>query len=206
VYADRDADYGHEPENIVFARLCIAQGRAVEAIPLLQRQLDAAEGSSRVVRAIEILCLQTLVLKKADNPDGAMAALARALALAETGDCRRLFLDEGPPMAALLRQAVASRIRPDFARRLLAAFPTTAGEDGAAAALPASPPGLIEPLSERELEVLALIAEGHSNREIGRRLFIALDTVKGHNRRIFGKLQVQRRTEAVARARLLGLL
>ncbi|RME70003.1 MAG: DNA-binding response regulator, partial [Chloroflexi bacterium] len=69
-----------------------------------------------------------------------------------------------------------------------------------------SPSLLVEPLSRRELEVLKLIARGLSNREIGEQLFLAIDTVKGHNRRIFGKLQVQRRTEAVARARELGLL
>ncbi len=206
VHAQRIADYGHEPENLIFARLFVARGRVAEAMPLLQRQLDAAEGSSRTLRAIEILCLQALALKKTDNSDGALATLARALALAEAGDCRQLFLDEGPPMTALLQRAVARRIRPDFARRLLAAVPATAEGDGVAAAPSARPPGLIEPLSERELEVLSLIAEGHSNQEIGRHLFIALDTVKGHNRRIFGKLQVRRRTEAVARARLLGLL
>ena len=68
------------------------------------------------------------------------------------------------------------------------------------------PEPLIEPLSQRELKILQLIAQGLSNREIGERLFLALDTVKGHNRKIFDKLQVQSRTEAIARARELGLL
>ena len=97
---------------------------------------------------------------------------------------------------------------PDYVGKLLAAFEAeqrmTAIDKSN---LPQSQPNrLIEPLSQRELEVLQLIAQGLSNREIGERLFLALDTVKGHNRRIFDKLQVQRRTEAVARARELGLL
>jgi LuxR family maltose regulon positive regulatory protein len=97
---------------------------------------------------------------------------------------------------------------PEYVGRLLAAFPAAAlplpdgrGSDGA----PRSAP-LLEPLSPRELEILQLIADGLSNQEIGTQLYLALDTVKGHNRRIFEKLQVQRRTEAVAKARAFGLL
>ena len=94
---------------------------------------------------------------------------------------------------------------PDYIRKLLAVFEAEEqqGEDNAYR-LPAQP--LLEPLSQRELEVLHLMAQGLSNQEMSERLFLALDTVKGHNRKIFGKLQVQRRTEAVARARELGLL
>jgi len=93
---------------------------------------------------------------------------------------------------------------PDYTAKLLAAFEDTTKDEGRTTEL--SPSSLVEPLSERELEVLQLVAQGLSNREISERLFLALDTVKGHNRRIYGKLQVQRRTEAVARARELGLL
>ena len=108
-------------------------------------------------------------------------------------------------MARLLTDAAARGIMPDYAARLLAAYE---GEEQKSAEeshhLPA--PSLIEPLSQRELEVLQLVAQGLSNREISERLFLALITVKGHNRNIFRKLQVRRRTEAVARARELGLL
>ena len=94
---------------------------------------------------------------------------------------------------------------PDYIGRLLAAFEVEAQtRENKSGPPPAQ--SLIEPLSQRELEVLRLIARGLSNQEIGERLFLALDTVKGHNRRIFEKLQVQRRTEAIARARQLGLL
>ena len=102
---------------------------------------------------------------------------------------------------------------PGYIAKLLSAFeleeqPVPTGRQGSPGKgedkSPAQP--LVEPLSQRELEILALIAQGLSNREISARLFLALDTVKGHNRRIFAKLQVQRRTEAIARARELGLL
>ena len=108
-------------------------------------------------------------------------------------------------MARLLSEAAAHGIMPDYIGKLLAASDaeTQKSEDK-----PYLPPAqsLIEPLSQRELEILHLIAQGLSNREIGERLFLALDTVKGHNRRIYDKLQVQSRTEAIARARELGLL
>ena len=109
----------------------------------------------------------------------------------------RSFIDEGASMAALLLSAVADTRMPEYAARLLSAIEDKPSRPGT------SP--LIDPLSQRELEVLRLIGQGLSNQEIGARLFLALDTVKGHNRKIFGKLQVQRRTEAVARARELGL-
>jgi len=120
----------------------------------------------------------------------------------------RLFVDEGLPMAHLLSRASASGILPEYIGKVLAAFEAEkhrrADTSSRSAAPPAQP--LLEPLSHRELEVLHLIAQGLSNQEIGERLVLALDTVKGHNRSIFGKLQVQRRTEAIARARELGLL
>ena len=104
-------------------------------------------------------------------------------------------------MAHLLSEAAARGIMPGYARKLLVAFETTSGSVSS----PASQT-LIEPLSERELEILTLVAEGLSNRQISERLFISLSTVKGHNRNIFDKLQVKRRTEAVARARDLNLI
>ena len=107
----------------------------------------------------------------------------------------RIFVDEGLPMAGLLSAAASHGLMPDNTGKLLAAFKPSA---------PAQP--LLDPLSPRELEVLHLIAQGLSNRDISVRLFLELSTVKGHNQKIFAKLDVQRRTEAVARARELGLL
>jgi LuxR family transcriptional regulator, maltose regulon positive regulatory protein len=119
--------------------------------------------------------------------------------LAEPEGYVRLFVDEGAPMRQLLSAASARGTLPDYTSKLLAAF-----ADEAELRTPHS--ALVDPLSQRELEVLHLIAQGFSNQEIGARLFLAVDTVKGHNRRIFDKLQVQRRTEAVAKARSLNLL
>jgi LuxR family maltose regulon positive regulatory protein len=97
---------------------------------------------------------------------------------------------------------------PDYTSKLLAAFEAEKQRNPDESPLLPSPSSqsLIEQLSQRELEILQLVAQGLSNREISERLFLALSTVKGHNRNIFGKLQVQRRTEAVARARELGLV
>ena len=137
-----------------------------------------------------------------------MGLLGDALALAEPGGFIRIFVDEGMPMAQLLSEAAAHRIMPDYTGKLLAVFEAEGQESKDKSYLPPALPAqpLIELLSQRELKVLQLIAQGLSNREISQQLFLALSTVKGHNRIIFGKLQVQRRTEAVARARELGLL
>jgi LuxR family maltose regulon positive regulatory protein len=116
-----------------------------------------------------------------------------------------MFLDEGSSMMQLLREVSAQDIMPDYTNKLLAAFEVEKQKSENKPDLPLAHP-LIEPLSQRELKVLQLIAQGLSNREIGERLFLALDTIKGHNRKIFDKLQVQSRTEAIARARELGLL
>ena len=114
-------------------------------------------------------------------------------------------------MNRLLSIAAANKIMPDYTGKLLAEFhESLIGEQQSIEPFPSSSvlqsSSLIDPLSQRELEILRLIAQGLTNREIGERLFLALDTIKGHNRKIFAKLQVHRRTEAVARARELGLL
>jgi LuxR family maltose regulon positive regulatory protein len=132
-------------------------------------------------------------------------SLQHALALAEPEGYVRMFLDEGSSMMQLLGEAAACEIMPDYTDKLLIAFDSEKRKSEDKPDLPPAQP-LIDPLSQRELEILKLIAQGLSNREIGDRLFLALDTVKGHNRRIFEKLQVKRRTEAIVRARELGLL
>ncbi|QIN83279.1 helix-turn-helix transcriptional regulator [Rubrobacter tropicus] len=210
-----DLSYVREFEHITLARVLIAEHRCdradrsiLEATGLLQRLLQAAEEGERPGRVIEILVLQALAHHVQGDTPAALVPLERALTLAEPEGYVRVFVDEGRPMARLLFEAAAHGILPDYAGRLLAAL--EAEEDRSEdqshppPALPAQ--SLAEPLSQRELEVLRLIAQGLSNREIGERLFLALITVKGHNRNIFRKLQVRRRTEAVARARELGLL
>jgi LuxR family transcriptional regulator, maltose regulon positive regulatory protein len=134
-----------------------------------------------------------------------MHLLVEALALAAPGGFIRLFVDEGAPMAHLLSEATTRGVMPDYLGKLLTACEAEE-QQHENNSYPPPAQSLIEPLSIRELEVLHLMAQGRSNQEISEQLFLALSTVKGHNRNIFGKLQVQRRTEAVARARALGLL
>ena len=157
---------------------------------------------------IELLVLQTLAHEAQGEASSALASLERALALAEPEGYVRVFVDEGRPMVQLLSEAAAHGIMPDYTAVLLAALEAEDRIDQDESPRLTAPPSqrLAESLSDRELEVLQLIAQGLSNREIGERLFLAIITVKGHNRNIFRKLQVRRRTEAVARARELGLL
>lgn len=155
------------------------------------------------------MVLQAIALHASGEKDKAVQLLDDALGLAEPGGFIRIFVDEGIGMAELLSDAATQGIRPDYIAKLLAAFEAEKPRsDNKLPPALLTPPAqsLSEPLSQRELEVLQLIAQGLSNREISERLFLALVTVKGHNQKIFGKLQVQRRTEAVARARELGLL
>jgi len=203
---DGEPTYTHEMEYIVFARILIAQGQLDEATTLLQRLLEAAEAGGRNSRVIEILMLQALTLQARGDTDQAMTTLEGALTLAQAGGFIRIFLDEGPPMARLICEALSRGIAPDYVRRLLAAFPSAKPEQTDSLKTQAPKPDLIEPLSERELEVLELVAEGLTNQEIASRLFLSLNTVKVHTRNIYGKLGVNNRTGAVARARALGIL
>jgi LuxR family maltose regulon positive regulatory protein len=132
-------------------------------------------------------------------------SLSNALALAEPGGFIRVFLEGGEPIAVLLSKIHSQNNFPDYAGKLLDSF----GEFQMRKQrrLNESTGGVFfEPLSGREQEVLQMIAQGLSNQQICDRLFLALDTVKGHNRRIFDKLQVRSRTEATVRARELGIL
>ncbi len=175
---------------------------------------------------IEILVLQALAYEAQSNVALALAPLSRALVLAEPEGYVRIFVDEGTSVAELLRriesQAEMLHMR-RYIRRLLSAFEeqegvhsfgpaqdkpfgSTQDESSSRSRPSVNAEHVAEPLSERELEVLRLIAQGLSNREISERLFLALSTIKGHNRIVFDKLQVKSRTEAVARARELGLV
>jgi LuxR family transcriptional regulator, maltose regulon positive regulatory protein len=195
-------------------RVFLAQGDAAKALAVLEplrQQMDARgwQDARLKVMVLQAVALHAAALHADREKDKAVQALCDALVLAQGGGFIRLFLDEGAPMAELLSAAAARGIMPDYVGKLLAAFQHVTKDKERTTALSSSaarPSSLIEPLSQRELEVLRLIAQGLSNQEIGDRLFLALNTVKGHNRVIFDKLQVQNRTEAVARARELGLL
>jgi LuxR family maltose regulon positive regulatory protein len=203
---DGELTHLHDFDYVVLARIRIAQGRLDETTRLLQRLLEAAEAGGRTSKMIEILMLQALTFQAGGDTTRAMAALERALALAEPGGFIRIFVDEGLPMANLLYEALTRAIVPDYVRRLLAIFPVVETEQTEASKTQAAQSELVEPLSERELEVLQLIAEGLTNPEIAARLFLSLNTVKAHTRNIYGKLDVHSRTQAVARSQKLGLL
>jgi LuxR family maltose regulon positive regulatory protein len=197
-----EVSYLHEFEHLTLARLEIANP-LVNA--LLARLLQAAEAQKRRGSALDILLVQALAHEAQGNRPQALAALKRALSLAEAEDYVRIFVDEGEPMRLLIEQQLRNRDHPQsgYADKLLAAFAPPVNKQSTIKNLKSE---MGELLSERELEVLRLVAQGLSNRQISERLFLALNTVKGHNHKIFGKLQIQRRTEAVARARELGLL
>jgi LuxR family maltose regulon positive regulatory protein len=183
------------------ARVHIAQRNPSAALAVLETYRKHVEAKGWKDEQLKAMILQVIAFHANDEMEKAVQVLNEALALAEPGGFIRLFIDEGLPMAQLLSEAAAQGIMPGYIAKLLAA-----SEAEKQTTVVNSSQPLVEPLSQRELEVLQLIAQGLSNDEIGKRLFLALDTVKGHNRRIYDKLQVQRRTEAVARARELGLL
>ncbi|CAG0949465.1 partial HTH-type transcriptional regulator MalT, partial [Anaerolineae bacterium] len=193
------------------ARVHLAQGDPVAALAVLEPFRQQMEAKGWQDERLKVMVLQSVAFHAHGEKDQAVQLLGDALALAEPGGFIRLFVDEGLPMAQLLSQMAAHGIMPDYVSKLLAAFEDMKDDEGPLRATQLSSSvhrhsSLVEPLSQRELEILKLIAQGLSNREISARLFLALDTVKGHNRKIFDKLQVQRRTEAIARARELGLL
>ncbi|PKO15704.1 MAG: helix-turn-helix transcriptional regulator [Chloroflexi bacterium HGW-Chloroflexi-10] len=224
---DDEISYLSEFEHLTLVRVLMAEnqnhqgsGSFLQVMGLLERLLNAAEAQRRTGSVIEILVVQALAYQVQGNLPLALASLERGLLLAQPEGYVRIFVDEGQPMRSLLLEfrpapAVrqASRIEKHsngqnhsllvYVEKLLAGFeravekqPTTNPKK----------PDMVEPLSERELEVLRLIAMGLTNLQISQRLVLALSTIKGHNLRIFAKLQAQNRSEAVKHARELGLL
>jgi LuxR family maltose regulon positive regulatory protein len=207
--ADDRFRFDLELAHIARARVWIAQHKRHEAIDLLARLEEIARASGRVGSVIAILPLKALALQAMGESDQAFLALTACLTLAEPEGYVRIFLDEGQPMQKLLAQwlaqADAGPLR-DYATRLLSQFETEPHRDTAPQEKTSPIDDLAEPLSPRELEVLLLIAQGSTNKEIAQQLFIAPGTVKAHTSNIYRKLDVTNRTEAAARARQLGLL
>jgi len=206
-----EPDYLHELEYLTLARVRIAQGRAHPAgtflsdtLLLLDRLLEDAEVKMRMSTVLEILVLRALALQAQGDQAGAMSALERALVLAEPEGYMRLFLDNGVPMENLLRQAQVRGLAPGYVTRLLHAFDKQAKASHHLPVPQSSP--LMEPLTEREREVLQLLLEGASNRAIASHLVLSVNTVKKHVYNICGKLGVQSRMQAIAKARVFRLL
>ncbi|MCA9956825.1 MAG: tetratricopeptide repeat protein, partial [Anaerolineales bacterium] len=213
ISAENDLSYLREFELLVLARLLMARHQRdqsddvlQEAVDLLTRLLQAAEARKRMGSAIEILIVMALALAAQNKLPRAHDSLQRALTLAEPEGYFQCFVDEGPALARLLYAALAQGIMPDYVRRLLSAFPSSEPELTVPPQSENSELDWIEPLSERELEVLQLIAKGLTNQEIAVQLFLALNTIKAHTRNIYSKLGVNSRIQAVARARDLGVL
>lgn len=184
------------------ARVSIVQSHPSEALAVLGPFRAYVDARNWKDERLKLMVMQAVAHHVHGEKEKALQGLRDVLALAEPNGFIRLFVDEGAPMAQLLTEAAARKIMPDYVGKLLAAF----GPEAQRHVSPSSSLSLLDSLSQRELEILQLIAQGLSNQEISERLFLSLNTVKGHNQRIFDKLQVQRRTEAVARARELRLI
>ena len=206
-------EYPREFGHITLARALLAEYRnkrvesslrAVEVF--LARLLHAAEAGGRQGHAVELLVLQALARAAQGDISGALAPLARALALAEPESLVRVFVDEGPPMAALLHEAAERRIAPYYVGRLLAALDQAEGPRRVTRPSDAQRQFAIEPLSDRELEVLRLLKTELSGPQIARRLMVSSNTLYTHTKRIYSKLGVNSRREAVRRAEEIGLL
>ncbi len=211
--ADDEPDYPREPGHLVLARVLLAQDRPGPAVALLGRLHAAAAAQDRAGSVIEIGALRARALAAAGEEAAAVAALAAALALACPQGYVRVFADEGPPMAALLGRLIAAQRTSQAAEgiplgclaRLQHAFDPARATLGPGRST-SEVTGLVEPLTGRELEVLSMLAAGRSNRAIAAELVVALDTVKKHVGHIMAKIGAANRTEAVARARQLGLI
>jgi LuxR family transcriptional regulator, maltose regulon positive regulatory protein len=202
---DDDLSYLREFEHITLARVLLAQYATErgarfldEATGLLKRLLQVAEEGGRTGSAIEILVLQALAYQtRGDNP-AALASLQRALTLSEPQGYVRIFVEEGRPMASLLRAAAKHGITVGYVRQLLAAVDRT--QETAP-----SQQAMIQPLSERELDVLRLLGSDLDGPEIARKLVVSLNTVRTHTKNIYAKLGVNNRRAAVRRAQELDL-
>ena len=213
---DDEPDYAREPGHLVLARILLAQDRPGQALALLDRLHATAKAQDRTGSLIETGALRALALAADGDEAGAVTALAGALLLACPQGHVRVFADEGPRMAALLGRLIAAQragsgfqatagVRLGYLARLQRAFGAAhpAPEPGRGAV---SPPGIVDPLTSRELEVLEMLAAGRSNQAIAGELVVTLNTVKKHVSHVLGKLGAANRTEAVARARELSLL
>jgi LuxR family maltose regulon positive regulatory protein len=207
--ADAASGASRMVDRLTAARLLHARGDHDEALGLLRELREAAEEAGRTGNLMEILALRALALWAKNEKERAVGTLTQALALAEPECYVRTFADEGPAMSNLLSAALGARqsgrleVAVRVSARYVAKLQAAIAHDAPAAAIGARLP---EPLSERELEVLALIAAGEANQEIADRLFVSISTVKTHVNNLYRKLGARGRTRAVTRAREMGLL
>jgi LuxR family maltose regulon positive regulatory protein len=232
IRVDGDIQYPHESEYLALARLYLVKRDLDTAANLLGRLLDWAKAAQQQLWVIRVLVLQALLSQVSGDRQQILECLIKALHLAEPQGIIQAFVDEGDAMQYLLQQVLLKqallkqRIHPEYSQRLLEAFPDSrkelapvvdaqagmhaqaTSERVAGASRPAwmESEALVEPLSKREMEIIRLIVEGYSNKEIAQKLYISLRTVKYHTTSIYSKLSVSGRTQAAFRARELGLL
>jgi LuxR family maltose regulon positive regulatory protein len=204
--ADSPIDLSRDIELLTLARVFIAQNKMDEGLALLERISEVSDEIGKKYTALEAMILQAKAFFIHDDTEKAMERLEQALTFGEAEGYVQIFVDEGPPMARLLYDALVRGIAPDYVQRLLAAFPVEKPEQVHQAQSQSPETEWIEPLTDRELDILHLLAAGFTNPVIGSKLYLATNTVKAHLRNIYGKLGVNNRTQAVVRARGLGII
>ena len=212
--ADGEPVYPREQGYLVLARVLVAQDQPDRALTLLNRLQAAADRQHRQGSLVAIAIVRALALEAAGDQPGAHASLAAAVNLASPQGWVRVFADEGPPMAALVgrliarptEQSATAGMPMGFLARVQRAFAPGQTANGSGRPVVPAVSGLVEQLTSRELEVLDMLAAGRSNQAIAAQLVVSLDTVKKHVSHLLGKLGAANRTEAVARARHLGLI
>ena len=188
---------------LTFVKVFIAQKEYHKALSLIANLLEYFEKKDLGYFIVRALTWQALVYQGLKQNAQALVSLKRALTLAAPEGYVRTFIDMGPGVIPLLHQAYAARITPDYVNLLLAAFDREAKDQLVEAGTTS---GLVEPLTEREIDVLKLLAQGCSDKKIAESLVIARETVHKHLKNIYGKLEVHSRTEAIIRAHELGIL
>ncbi len=192
-----------EFEQLTRARLLLAQERSHEAFELLEPLRHAAQAAGHVRSTLEMLILQALAQQAGGHFSQALDMLGEAIVLAEPSGYVRLFMDEGEAMGGMLGRLKATLAKPGSR---LSAYVDRIAENFPRAAVASQRMALLDPLTESEVQVLACIAQGFSNRAIALRLVVAQSTVEWHIKNLYSKMAVHSRTQAVAQARALGLL
>ncbi len=205
-------DFSDREDYLAYVRILVAQAKLDEAYRILESLRIVMEPTGAITFLLYILTWQAAVLQEQGNHEKALTVLRRALVLAEPEGYIRIFINKGPGLAKLLSKAAEAGSCARFAQKLLEKYRQSVGRVGPVKP-PSSPvesrkisPPLVEPLSRRELEILRLLGSSLSNPEIARELYLSVGTVRTHVKNIYRKLDVNRRMEAVQRARELELI
>ena len=198
--------YQEEYAYLTLVRMKLAKSECQNLPLYLEGFIQHAEAQGRSAAVIEAIILKALAQDCLGETAEAVETLDQALALTEPAGYVHTFIDEGAPMSKLLQGIIKSGRHVDYATKLLGIITPPIPDQSLASNNPKTAAGLIEALSEREIEVLKLIAAGKSNKEIAADLYLAIGTIKKHTNNIFGKLGVESRTQAIARARELGII